>query len=172
MQTAISPQRQRYGAITLQQIQDFVEYEASLLDERRFREWYDLFADDGLYWVPALHGQEDGHTAVSLFFDDKHMLQTRITRLEHPHLHCQEPRSHTARVVSSVKLESSPITEEILVSSRFIMIEDRLGAPQRLFGGRYMHRVRQISNGRLEIVQKRVELTNCDHSFPALTQPF
>ena len=28
-------------------------HEARLLDERRFRDWMDLFADDGTYWVPA-----------------------------------------------------------------------------------------------------------------------
>ncbi|MBV8111708.1 MAG: hypothetical protein JO012_18275, partial [Hyphomicrobiales bacterium] len=31
----------------------FLIQEARLLDERRFREWMELFAEDGTYWVPA-----------------------------------------------------------------------------------------------------------------------
>lgn len=43
--------------------------------------------------------------------------------------------------------------------------------PRQLFGGRYTHVLRGKGE-RLEIVLKRVEVTNCDQSFPALTQPF
>lgn len=31
---------------------DFVYHEARLIDEKRFDEWYELFADDALYWMP------------------------------------------------------------------------------------------------------------------------
>ena len=34
--------------------QDFIIYEAGLLDARRFRDWMGLFAEDGTYWVPAV----------------------------------------------------------------------------------------------------------------------
>jgi len=57
------------------------------------------------------------------------------------------------------------------VTSKFVMLEDRPGYARRLFGGRYTHVLRHKSSG-LEIVLKRVDLTNCDESFPSLTQPF
>ena len=34
----------------------FVYHEARLIDEKRFAEWYDLFAEDGLYWMPLTRG--------------------------------------------------------------------------------------------------------------------
>ena len=36
----------------------FLIHEARLLDDRRFREWMELFAEDGTYWVPAVPGQD------------------------------------------------------------------------------------------------------------------
>src|SRR5258707_12760170 len=35
-----------------QEIADFLYREAELLDERRYREWLDLLADDIRYWMP------------------------------------------------------------------------------------------------------------------------
>ena len=35
-----------------QEIADFLYREAELLDERRYREWLDLLADDVRYWMP------------------------------------------------------------------------------------------------------------------------
>ena len=32
----------------------FLIQEAALLDQRRFRDWMALFAEDGTYWVPAV----------------------------------------------------------------------------------------------------------------------
>ena len=40
------------GGIDRARLEEFVIHEARLLDERRFREWMELFADDGTYWVP------------------------------------------------------------------------------------------------------------------------
>lgn len=157
-------------ALGLAPLREFIEHEAGLLDEGRFQAWYELFTEDGSYWAPAHPDQDDPFSHVSLFYDDKHTLKTRVTRLAHPQLHCQEPASRCVRVISSVRLEQASGADYKL-SSRFIMIEDRVGAPQRLFGGRLLHHLRE-EGGQLRIVQKRVELTNCDQSFAMLTQPF
>jgi len=42
-----------------QDLTGFVLYEARLLDQHRFEEWLDLFADDGRYWMPLEWGQTD-----------------------------------------------------------------------------------------------------------------
>ena len=41
---------------------EFVYAEARLIDEKRFDEWYELFADDGRYWMPLTRGQQSGRT--------------------------------------------------------------------------------------------------------------
>ena len=148
----------------------FVAYEADLLDERRFDEWSELYADDGIYWVPAKHGQQSPRDHVSLFYDDKTILTTRVKRLLHPMIHCQEPASHCVRVLSASVVTPGAAAGEVQVQSKFVMVEDRVGAPQRVFAGRYIHTLRATPAG-LRIVLKRVNLTNCDHSFPMLTQP-
>jgi len=158
--------------LALADVQQFVEHEVALLDEQRFEEWLELFADDGAYWVPAKPGQESPLNHVSLFYDDKHTLGLRVQRLRHPAIHSQVPRSKTVRLVANFKLETPEADPSLYrVISKFVMLEDRSGYARRLFGGRYTHILRRKSGG-LEIVLKRVELTNCDQSFPALTQPF
>ena len=131
-----------------------------------------LFADDGAYWVPAKPGQQSPLNHVSLFYDDKHTLGIRVQRLRHPAIHSQVPHSKTVRLVANFKREIHDADPSLYrVTSKFMMFEDRPGSARRLFGGRYTHVLRCKSDG-LEIVLKRVELTNCDQSFPALTQPF
>ena len=39
-------------APTDQQLIDFVIRETRLIDQHRFEEWLDLFAEDGFYWMP------------------------------------------------------------------------------------------------------------------------
>ena len=160
-------------SLTLAQLRDFIEGEAELLDEQRFDEWLELFADDGLYWVPARPDQESPLTHVSLFYDDKPTLRIRVERLKHPKIHSQTPRSKTVRVLSNFRLlPGADGAGEHCVSSKFVMLEDRPGAERRLFGGRYTHRIRAENGGALRIVSKRVDLTNCDQFFSSLTQPF
>src|SRR5258708_37675678 len=98
----------------------FLIHEAALLDERRFREWMGLFADDGIYWVPAVPNQESPFDQASLFYDDRELMKTRIDRLEHPHIHVQTPPSRTAHLVGNVIVEQTD-EGEFLVRSTFIM---------------------------------------------------
>jgi benzoate/toluate 1,2-dioxygenase beta subunit len=158
------------AAFTLEELRAFVEHESDLLDEQRFEEWYHLFAEDGAYWVPAQHGQLSWLNHVSLFYDEKPVLKTRVARLNHPMIHCQDPESRCVRMVSNFSIEEQG-ENECRVRSKFIMFEDRQATERRLFGGRYVHTLRRTDEG-LKIVLKRVEITNCDQSFPMLTQPF
>ncbi len=154
------------------ELQSFVEFEAALLDERRFEEWTNLFAEDGVYWVPAKAGQADPLTHVSLFYDDKPTMHIRVQRLRHPQIHCQDPPSATVRLVSNFTFgdQDAELSEQ-RVASKFIMLEDRPDAERRLYGGTYHHTLRATPLG-LRIVEKRVELTNCGGRFPSLSQPF
>jgi benzoate/toluate 1,2-dioxygenase beta subunit len=146
----------------------FLIQEAHLLDERRFREWMGLFADDGTYWVPAVPNQESPFDQASLFYDDRELMKTRIDRLEHPHIHVQTPPSRTAHLVGNVIVEQTD-EGEFLVRSTFIMVEYR-DDRQRTFAGRQSHRLRR-EGASFRIVQKRVDLINCDSAFEAMAVP-
>jgi 3-phenylpropionate/cinnamic acid dioxygenase small subunit len=151
-------------------VEDFIIHEASLLDARRFRDWMDLFAEDGTYWVPAVPDQQSPLDQASLFYDDRDLMKTRIDRLEHPRIHVQTPPSRTAHLVGSVVIEQGYMAkDEYVVGSTVIMVEYRDDA-QRVFAGRQRHRLRRHGDS-FRIVQKRVDLINCDSAFDAMAVP-
>ena len=69
-------------APTDQQLIDFVIREARLIDQQRFEEWLDLFADDGLYWMPLERARPDPRLTTSLMYEDKLLLRMRVERLK------------------------------------------------------------------------------------------
>jgi benzoate/toluate 1,2-dioxygenase beta subunit len=152
------------------QIEEFLMHEARLLDERRFRDWMALFANDGSYWVPAVPNQESPFDQASLFYDDGDLLRTRIERLEHPRIHVQTPPSRTAHLIGNALIEGADEGKgEYVVGSTVIMVEYR-DEQQRIFAGRQHHRLRREGDA-LRIVQKRVDLINCDSAFEAMAVP-
>jgi len=148
----------------VREAEQFLFHEARLLDERRFRDWMALFAEDGTYWVPATPDQGSPFDQASLFYDDCDLMQTRIARLEHPRIHVQTPPSRTAHLIGNVVVQSD--ADEIVVGSTVIMVEYR-NEKQRIFAGRQTHRLRR-EDSQLRIVQKRVDLINCDSAFEAV----
>jgi len=148
----------------------FLIHEAALLDARRFRDWMALFAEDGTYWVPAVPDQESPFDQASLFYDDRDLMRTRVDRLEHPRIHVQTPPSRTAHLVGNAVIEQADeATGEYLVGSTVSMVEYRDEA-QRVFAGRQRHRLRRDGTS-FRIVQKRVDLINCDSAFEAMAVP-
>ena len=69
------------GRIADTDTESFLIHEARILDERRWEDWLALFADDGWYWVPIEEGQKDPKQTVSLMYDDRRLLETRVRRL-------------------------------------------------------------------------------------------
>ena len=85
---------------------EFVYHEARLIDEKRFDEWYDLYADDGRYWMPLAHGQPEGGAHTSLFDEDKLLLKIRIERLRNPKSYSQAQPSWCQHILQAPKVES------------------------------------------------------------------
>jgi 3-phenylpropionate/cinnamic acid dioxygenase small subunit len=149
----------------------FLVHEAQLLDDARFDEWLALFTADAWYWVPSEPGQANPHDTVSLIYDDRRLLETRVRRLASPRMYSQEPRSRTSRMIGNVTIEESDTGDNaVTVRSKFLMLEFRRDQ-QRLFGGTALHRLVQ-SEGGVRIAWKRVNLINCDAPLDGITQPF
>lgn len=156
--------------IDRQEIELFLMYEARLLDERRFEEWMALFTEDGYYWVPARPGQDNPHDETSLFYDDRELMKVRVTRLGHPGMHSQNPPSRTCHLVTNVLVEEANAEAgELVASSTFIMVEYRLD-DQRVFSGRYRHKLLRHDGG-FRIAWKKADLINCDSAFTSLAVP-
>jgi 3-phenylpropionate/cinnamic acid dioxygenase small subunit len=155
--------------LDLARCEQFLMYEARLLDEAKFDDWLALFTDDAWYWVPSEPDQDNPHDTVSLMYDDRRLLETRVRRLASPRMYSQEPRSRCSRIVANVTLEDVE-GRSATVRSKFLMIEYRR-EQQRLFAGTAWHRLVQL-DGAIRIAWKRVDLINCDAPMDGLTQPF
>lgn len=149
--------------------EDFLINEARLLDEAHFDEWLGLFTPEAHYWVPSEPGQKSPLDTVSLMYDDRRLLETRVRRLSSPKIYSQEPRSRTSRIVTNVTIESAAngVTK---VRSKFVMVEYRR-EEQRLFAGTYLHDLVLIDDA-IRIAFKKVDLVNADAPMDGLVVPF
>src|SRR5258706_9791005 len=86
------------AAPTDQDLIDFVIREARLIDMHRLDEWLELFADDGIYWMPLEWGQTDPRLTTSLMYEDKMLLTIRIERLKGNRTFSHKPKSRSQPV--------------------------------------------------------------------------
>lgn len=145
-------------------VETFLIDEARLLDQRRFEEWASLFTEDGYYWAPAKPEQQDPWNEVSLFFDDREIMENRIARLRHPKIYAQLPASRTVRQISNIKIGSHDQEGLIQAHSTFFMFEHRPTLPhplERIFAGHVTHCLRGTKDD-FRIASKKVSIANCD----------
>ncbi len=140
----------------------FVYEEAELLDRGEYDQWLDLFTEDGRYWVPSHPDQTDALGEVSLFYEDRALMQARIGRLRHPRALGRPVR--TSHLVGNIRGEERDGL--MIVRSRFQMIEF-IGDEQRLYGGAVEHHLRGGDTG-WKMRLKRVDLVNAGGIFELL----
>ena len=149
------------------EVEHFLVEEAALLDRGAWEAWLALFTPDGWYWVPATPAQSDPFDHVSLFFENRPLMQMRAERLQHPRAHGVAAPIRTSRVVGNVQLfGGGEGSADILARSRFHMTEAQDGR-QRVFAGTYIHRLAVTEEG-LRIRVKRVDLVNADQPHEAM----
>ena len=159
------------GGDDIREIEAFLFHEARLLDERRFEEWLDLFTETGWYWVPVQPDQDNPRDTISLIYDDRRLLETRIRRLRNPRIHAQVPHSRTSHIVGNIAIETeAPEDADLLVASTFQMLEYRRDR-QNVFGGAYRHALIR-SDGGFKIQWKRVNLVNSDGMLEGISVVF
>jgi benzoate/toluate 1,2-dioxygenase beta subunit len=157
--------------LNVAECEQFLIHEARLLDEGRFDEWLALFTDDAWYWVPSQPNQDNPRDTISLIYDDRRLLETRVRRLASPRIYSQEPRSRTSRMIGNVTVEKAdPDGSACTVRSKFQLLEYRR-EEQRVFGGTCLHRLIRTGTG-IRIAWKRVDLVNCDAPHEGLVVPF
>ena len=94
------------------EIEQFLYWEACLLDEARFHEWLDLFTEDARYWMPVrqtIQGRPEGNYgegqfAVNYFNEDLAQLAARVKRLDTGLAHAETPPSRTRRLITNVRV--------------------------------------------------------------------
>ncbi len=150
-----------------QELIAFVYREARLLDEKRFDEWYELFAEDGFYWVPLTPGQVDPLDHTSLAYEDRLLLKLRIERLKSPRAFSQQPASRCHHVLQLPEVEKSDAAgNEHVVRTQYIYTESHLDE-QQMYACTAFHTL-TVEGGALKMRLKRVNLLNCDAALPSI----
>lgn len=144
-----------------QEVEDFLYHEADLLDQRRFREWLDLLADDLVYFMPVRRNVKFGqHEAqentrqgegISWFDEDKWTLGKRVEQILTGVHYAEEPLSRVTHMVSNVRLldvqPSIDAPHEVTVGSRFLVYQNRVEYETYTFIGRRTDRLRRSGCG-------------------------
>jgi 3-phenylpropionate/cinnamic acid dioxygenase small subunit len=147
----------------LQQIEQFLYREAALLDERRFREWLDLFTDDTEYWMPVRstrqwsdEAHEFTQPGEAAFFDeDKELLAERVRKLYTGVAWSEDPPSRVRHFVSNVRLLERRGDAEFLVTCNFIVYRTRLAMDEDMWVGRREDTLRKV-DGRWRIARRHI----------------
>lgn len=136
-------------------VEDFLYHEAELLDDRRFREWWALFSDDTIYWMPVRKNSLTGPGEVSAeleplggnyyFADNKEALRLRVERLYTGSAWAESPPSRTRHLVSNIRVKRE-IGAEVEVLSNFLVYRTRLEHDRDLFAGGRIDRLRRAGD--------------------------
>lgn len=150
-----------------QRVEQFLFHQSELLDRRCWDQYLDLFADDGVYWMPATAEQTEWLDSPSIFAEDKHMMEVRMGRVTHPNAWSQAPQWGTSHLVGNVVIEAAD-EDSIRVRSRFQMTELRRDA-LRHFAGTYCHTLKRYDDD-FKIILQRVDLLNGQAPFDYVLQ--
>lgn len=144
--------------VTVEAATALLHREAWCLDTRRWEDWLALYADDAVYWAPAMVGDEgwteDPDNEVSLMYMDRAGLEARVFRIEGRDSYATDPLPHTAHIVGNVLVHGvdgglAAVGATWLVHS---YSRARGGAVR---GGLYDYRLRETADG-LRIAVKKV----------------
>jgi benzoate/toluate 1,2-dioxygenase beta subunit len=150
------------------EVEQFLYQQAALLDDKKWQDWIDLFAADGIYWMPpdASYQTWDGQPAI--FAEDRNLMTVRMLRVLHPDAWSQRPLWGTNHVVSNVQIQNSKKNGNVVVRSRFHMMELRRD-DVRHFAGAYTHHLKKTRSG-FQIKLQRVDMTNAQAAYDYVLQ--
>ncbi len=150
-----------------QRVEEFLFHQSELLDEKHWGAYIELFAAEGVYWMPATPEQTEWLDSPSIFAEDRRMMEIRMGRVTHPNAWSQAPQWGTSHLVGNVVIESVSDTE-VSVRSRFQMMELRRDAT-RHFAGTYRHTLLRAGDD-FKIALQRVDLLNGQAPFDYVLQ--
>jgi benzoate/toluate 1,2-dioxygenase subunit beta len=151
--------------LDLRQVEQFVYREARYADEHDYDAWEALWTDDALYWVPAGGDLADPGGQMSVIYDNRSRIGTRLNQLRTGRRYAQTPPSRLRRVVSNVEVLGRE-GDDTVVGANFILAESRERGVVT-WAGRTTYRLRW-ADGELKLAAKQVLLVNRDQPLPTL----
>jgi 3-phenylpropionate/cinnamic acid dioxygenase small subunit len=152
--------------LDLAEIEEFLQTEADLLDEGDLASWMELYTDDGTYWMPVRAGQESPLDEISILYENRTLMAIRCNNFGHRLSPSMEYPVRSSRILSRFRITGlDGKTGDCTVQCKFQAVVNY--REQTLFAGTYTHQLKRTSNG-YRIVQKRVDLINCDADHKSL----
>jgi 3-phenylpropionate/cinnamic acid dioxygenase small subunit len=153
-----------------QEIEEVFFHEAELLDERRYEEWLDLFAEDARYWMPMRRNvphdaperefTREGQD-VNWFDEGKDTLTRRVQQIRTGLHWAEEPLSRICHVIANVQILSTsppgPVPFEVAVKCRFLIYRNRVETETDLLVGKREDLLRRV-DGRWKIARRKIIL--------------
>jgi 3-phenylpropionate/cinnamic acid dioxygenase small subunit len=152
--------------LTRAQVEDFLYLEARLADENDYDGWEALWTDDAIYWVPADDPDADPLDCVSVIYDNRRRISTRLKQLRTGKRYAQAPASILRRQVTNVEILGVTDGGDVEVGANFLLLESRLRGIE-LWGGRSTYRLRPGDEG-IRLAYKKIVLVNHDKVLPTL----
>jgi 3-phenylpropionate/cinnamic acid dioxygenase small subunit len=150
----------------LKAVEQFIYREARFQDELAYEDWEALWTDDASYWIPANGDASDPEREMSIIYDNRARIATRIKQLQTGKRHSQNPPSRLRHIVSNIELLSSD-GDDVQAGANFIVYESRERGVT-MWAGRSVYRLRRTAAG-LRMASKTVYLVNNDRPLPTLS---
>lgn len=141
------------------EVQQFLHYEADLLDRRRFDAWLELLDEQIIYRMPlarnvrrAAMGTEYTQPGETAWFDEGiETLRQRVAQINTGMHWAEEPASRISHLVTNVTIARvdahAPGGEQVGVRSRFLVYQNRLQGEVSLFVGKREDVLRRHGRG-------------------------
>jgi 3-phenylpropionate/cinnamic acid dioxygenase small subunit len=152
------------------EVAELLYREAELLDERRYRDWLALLADDIRYWMPMRRNVKFGEEAreftregsdIAWFDEGKETLERRVRQIETGIHWAEEPQSRISHLVTNVQIvEAVPsfaAAREVALRCRFLVYRNRVATETDLLVGRREDRLRRAGDG-WQIARRKIVL--------------
>ncbi len=158
------------GGWAYDEVAQFLFKEARLADESQYDDWEALWTDDALYWVPVGGADIDPVSHVSVIYDNRNRISTRMKQVKTGKRYAQAPPSDLRRIVGNIELLGGRANGsggiDLEVGANFLAYEARARGNQ-LWGGRVTYRLRKV-DGEIRLAYKKVVLVDNDQPIPTL----
>lgn len=149
----------------LRELEQFIYREARYADEHEYDAWEALWTDDALYWVPAAGSLADPEHHVSVVYDNRRRISTRLQQLRTGKRYAQAPASNLRRIISNIEILAAE-GDESTVGANFVLYESKSRGIET-WAGRVTYVLRRV-DGELKLARKTVLLVNYDEALPTL----
>ena len=152
------------------EVEQFLFREARYADENDYDAWEALWTDDALYWVPAGGADIDPNRQMSIIFDNRSRISTRLKQVRTGRRYAQAPPSNLRRLITNIEfLGGRPNAGggvDLEIGANFLVLESRARGNE-IWGGRTTYRLRREGD-RLRLAYKKVVLVDNDKPVPTL----